>query len=210
MRILNALIGVFVLTLPAIAQAESGKIRLDGTTLIYDTDTPNADEEEGIAYDDVDLILDLLRANPEVSVMQLNSTGGKVWAASEISDIVQDFELDTHVHGDCESACATVFLAGTKRTMSRGSRLGFHQFSWASEDIKTYYEREREGSDWETPFEFAEWMYTDTQNEIFAHLTYMIEQGVDAAFAVETIKDNHDKTWRPKRRRLLSAGVLTE
>lgn len=192
------------------AHAESNKFFIDGTTLIYDTESPAEGEEDGIANEDVDLLLDLLRKNPDLRTLQLNSSGGGVYAAIKISDVVVDFELDTHVHGDCDSSCVTVFLAGKTRTMSRGSRIGFHQIYWSADNIETYYERERDDNGWNTPFDFAEWMYLDTQDEIYAHLKYMIDRGVDAAFAVETIQNPRGEMWRPYRDELLRVGVLTE
>lgn len=192
------------------AVAESNKFFIDGDRLVYDTESPGATEDKGIANEDVALLLALLRDNPELKVLQLNSSGGAVYAAIQMSDIVVDFDLDTHVHGDCDSSCVTVFLAGDTRTMSRGSRIGFHQIYWAADNIEAYYERERAENGWSTPFEFAEWMYLDTQDEIYAHLRYMIDRGVDPAFAVETIRNPHAEMWRPYRAELLKAGVLTE
>lgn len=192
------------------AHAESGKFRVNGDVLIYDTDTPNENEREGIKSADIDIMLELLRATPGIRTVQLNSTGGSVWSSYKLSDIILDFELDTHVHGDCDSSCVTVFLAGQNRTMSRGSRIGFHQIYWSAENIEGYYNDNREDDDWDSPFEFAEWMYQDTQDEIYTALKYLTSRGVDPAFAIETIRDPDGSMWRPRRGALLKAGVLTE
>jgi len=192
------------------ASAASEKFRVDGDTLIYDSERVAAGEEEGIVSADVDLLLEMLRGNAQIKTLRLNSSGGEVYAASQMSDIVVDFELDTHVHGDCDSSCVTIFLAGTRRTMSRGSRIGFHQIFWSAENIESYYNREQKDQGWQTPWDFAAWMYLDTQEEMFAHLKYIISRGVDPAFAIETIKDPQAEMWRPRRRELLQAGVLTE
>lgn len=196
--------------LPATAETPPGKLHIDGDTLVYDTENPGAAETSGIVSDDVALMLDMLRANTDVRRLQLNSSGGEVYAATQISDVVIDFELDTHVHGDCDSSCVTIFLAGARRTMSRGSRIGFHQIFWSASNIAAYYDRERGDQGWQTPFDFAAWMYLDTQEEIYSHLKYIIERGVDPAFAVETIRNPQSEMWRPYRRELLAAGVLTE
>ena len=187
-----------------------GKVQIENDRLIYDTESPAEKEGIGITTDDVPLILQKLRENAGISVLQLNSSGGEVYAATQISDIVIDFELDTHVHGDCDSSCVTIFLAGGKRTMSRGSRIGFHQIFWSPENISAYYDRERSDQGWQTPFDFAAWMYLDTQEEIYAHLKYMISRGVDPAFAIETIANPRSEMWRPYRSELREAGVLTE
>ena len=63
---------------------------------------------------------------------------------------------------------------------------------------------------WATPWDFAAWLYTDTQSEVYAHLSYMVARGVDPAFTVESIRDPGSAMWRPYRTVLLKAGVLTE
>lgn len=192
------------------ARADTSKIRIEGDALIYDTETPGPDETSGILSDDVEIILTHLRQNDALKTVHINSAGGEVYAASQISDIIIDFELDTHIHGDCDSSCVTVFLAGNNRTMSRGSRIGFHQIFWSAENIAKYYQGEREANGWDTPFDFAAWMYLDTQEEMYAHLKYMIARGVDPAFAIETIRNPQSEMWRPYRRELLAVGVLTQ
>ncbi|MEO0390783.1 MAG: hypothetical protein AAF218_07560 [Pseudomonadota bacterium] len=190
------------LPLPALAEL----FRLDGETLIYDTEVAGAD---GIDHDHRDTLLTLLRANPDVSTLQLNSGGGKVWAAREMADLIIDFELNTHVHGICESSCVRIFLAGAGRTMSRGSQIGFHQFYWDPEDVQDYYSRKKAQFDWDTPYDMGSWIYSDTQTEMHEHLTYMIGRGVDPGFAVRTIGDN-GPMWTPYRIELRAAGILTE
>lgn len=192
------------------AAAEAGKFRVDGDTLVYDTESPGPGEDTGIVSGDVDRLLELLRGTEGLARLQLNSSGGEVYAATQMSDIVVDFELDTHVHGDCDSSCVTIFLGGARRTMSRGSRIGFHQIFWSAENISSYYDREREEQGWQSPWDFAAWMYLDTQEEMYAHLTYIVSRGVDPGFAIETIKNPQAEMWRPRRRALIEAGVLTE
>jgi hypothetical protein len=201
---------VALLASSAWAGPPPGKLRIEADTLVYDTENPGPEEEAGITSDDIEAILGVLRTTPGIRTLQINSSGGEVYAAQQISDIVIDFELDTHVHGDCDSSCVTIFLGGTRRTMSRGSRIGFHQVFWSAENIASYFEREREDQGWQTPFEFAAWMYLDTQQEVYGQLKYLLARGVDPAFAIETIRDPQSEMWRPYRDELLAAGVLTE
>ncbi|OWU81935.1 ATP-dependent Clp protease proteolytic subunit [Phaeobacter sp. 22II1-1F12B] len=211
------MVTVFALWLgayPVLAeQAEPGfppKFTLNDVTLVYDTESVGADEPAGITSDDVENLLRILRSDESIRRLQINSSGGSVYAAQQISDIIIDFGLDTHVHGDCDSSCVTIFLAGTKRTMSRGSRIGFHQIFWSAENIASYYDRERGEQGWATPYDFAAWMYLDTQDEMYAHLKYITSRGVDPGFAIETIRNPQSEMWRPYRAELLKAGVLTE
>jgi hypothetical protein len=121
--------------------------------------------------------------------------------------IVQDYELDTLVDGECSSSCVTIFLAGQAREMSRGSKIGFHQRSWSADGTQSYYDRWREDEGWDTPFDFASWVYQDTQSETWKELTFMISRGVDPEFAIET-KRMRSGIWFPGRRKLEQAGVL--
>jgi hypothetical protein len=204
-----------LLALPAFADDQSSavdhpKLRIEGDVLIYDTENVPDDVDDGIDSEDIDPLLALLRANDQITTLQLNSDGGSVWAAGKMADIVIDFELNTVINGDCDSSCVTLFMAGTKRSMTRGSRMGFHQTYWNHKDIKAYYNRERENSDWATEFEFAEWLYEDTQTEVYEHLSYLVSRGVDPAFAIKTMQKNEDGMWRPYRVVLRGAGVLTD
>ncbi|QBF30736.1 hypothetical protein [Thalassococcus sp. S3] len=206
---LRVIIAVSFLAGAAFAEEESGKFRVVGDRLIYDTENPGEEQERGIELDDPDILLDLLRANPGIRTLELNSGGGRYYSAFDMTNTVIDFELDTHVHGICESSCTLVFLAGKKRTMSRGSKIGFHQTFWTADSIEGFYEDKRADRGWETPFDFTSWVYKDTQDEIYNELTYMIRQGVDPAFAIETIKEPTSTMWYPYRPVLRAAGVLT-
>ena len=187
-----------------------GKFALRGDTLVYDTVTTAAEGEDEIANEDVDMLRDLLRANRNITTLELNSEGGSVWAGEEMARIVIDFDLDTIVSGECFSSCVTIFLGGNSRRMMLGSKIGFHQNSWSPASTENYYEKWRESNDWETPFDFASWIYEDTQGEVVEDLTYMIERGVDAAFAVKAKAVRSDDEWYPSRLELMQAGVLRD
>ncbi len=195
---------------PGLALADlPEKFVLEGATLIYDTDRAANEAQREIEGDDVDDFLSVLEVYGDITTLQLNSVGGQVWAGNEIARIVTDFELDTVVVGECSSSCVPVFLAGNARKMARGSKIGFHQTSWSAEGIQKYYEKWREDENWETPFDFASWIFQDTQSEVFKELTYMISRGVDAEFAIQT-KQMRSSMWFPSRRILQEAGVLRE
>ena len=181
------------------------KFDVRGTTLIYDTET-NVNTE--IESDDVDHLLAVLRANEGLRVLELNSSGGSVWAGREMARIVIDFGLDTIVHGECASSGVRVFLAGQNRQMTLGSKLGFHQPFWSAANMQSYYEQWREQDGWDTPFEFSEWVFEDTQREFHEDLTYMISRGVDAEFAVKSKGIPNSDNWYPTRVELTLAGVL--
>ena len=53
-----------------------------------------------------------MKTNENIEVLILNSEGGLIEVGYDIADILIDAELNTHIDIICESACATVFLAG--------------------------------------------------------------------------------------------------
>lgn len=191
----------------AAAQETASMFALRGDRLVVG---PDVDGDNWIEEEHADAFVELLRQSDGVRVVELNSGGGSLWAAQRMSDAIVDFALDTHVHGECASSCALIFLGGETRTMSRGSRIGFHQNWWAASDIEDYYEESAEHEGWATPFEFAAWMYNDTQREAYEQLVFMVRRGVDPLFAIETLKTPSEGMWYPYRIRLLAAGVLTE
>ncbi|NVK13390.1 MAG: hypothetical protein HWE35_04355 [Rhodobacteraceae bacterium] len=186
------------------------KFSLKGKTLVYDTETDVTGDLAEMTEEDVSNLRDILKKSPEVTELQLNSVGGSVYAGEEIAGLVLEYELDTLVDGTCISACVDVFLAGGRRRMTIGSSIGFHQRNWPAEAVHKYYRSERKRRRWSTPFELGSWIYQDTQSEVYEHLRYMVERGVDPGFAIETLRTDPDGEWYPSRLRLIAAGVLRE
>jgi len=189
-------------------QAVADPFTVNGNAVLYDT--INSEVTEEIDFGHAETLLEILKANENIEMLILNSEGGLIEAGYDIADIVIDAELNTHVEFICESACATVFLAGNKRSLELGAKIGFHSSYWAAEDIQEYFISEKDTKGWETPFEFASWLYEDTQAEVFSVFEYLLERGVNAQFAIKTLKASSDSMWYPRRAELEAAGVLTE
>ena len=195
---------------PLTATSQASKFELNGSTLIYDTSSASNEQEQEITWEDVDELEALLKSEPSIREIELNSEGGDIEAAFYMADLIIDFELDTNVNGTCESACTLVLLAGEKRTVERGSWVGFHQSYWDAPYIQDYFEREKDSEGWSNAFEFASWMYEDTQREVLRNLQYFVERGVDAGFAIKTMQATSDDMWYPRRKELEAAGVIVE
>jgi len=196
---------------PAQAQdAATARFSVEGDRAMFDTVVEVDGRQIDIRQSDVAALRDLLRDNAGVKTLVLTSNGGGHYPAMDLAELVIDFELDTHVDTICESSCVPVFLAGTQRTMARGARIGFHQLYWNAKSVEEYYTKHRDRRDWDTPFEFAEWMYRDTQTETYNRLTYMVERGVDPVFAIQSLRKPDTTMWYPYRAVLMAAGVLTK
>lgn len=192
----------FFFCLPAMAEE---KFSINGDILGYNT---NPDGE--IEWKDVEELKAILLDNPKITKLTLSSGGGGIDPAQEMADIIIDFELDTHVVGECASACVYLFLAGNKRTMQKGSKMGFHQSYWEAENIEEFYNDWKERVGWANPYEFASWLYESTQGDILIELEYYLERGVDGKFAIKTLQAASDEMWYPRRAELRRAGVLTD
>ena len=97
------------------------KFIISGDTIIYDTFKAKNELNQKINWEDVTEFEYLMRNNEVIKNLQLNSLGGLVEAAIYFSDIIIDYELNTHVDGECSSSCVFLFLGGEKRTLQRGS-----------------------------------------------------------------------------------------
>ena len=195
---------------PLNAASQSSKFELVASTLIYDTFASPSEPEQEITWEDVDVLEGLLKSEPSIKQIELNSAGGDIEAAFYMADLIIDYELDTNVSGTCESACTLVLLAGEKRTVERGSWVGFHQSYWDAPYIEDYFERNKDSEGWSNAFDFASWLYGDTQQEVLRNLQYFGERGVDAGFAIKTMKATSDDMWYPRRKELEAAGVIVE
>ena len=195
---------------PLTATSQTSKFELNGSTLIYDTSSASKEQEQEITWGDVDELDALLKSEQSIKEIELNSAGGDVEAAFYMADLIIDYELDTNVKGTCESACTLMLLAGERRTVERGSWVGFHQSYWDAPYIQGYFERNKDSKGWSNAFEFASWMYEDTQREVLRNLQYFVERGVDAGFAIKTMKATSDDMWYPRRKELEAAGVIVE
>jgi hypothetical protein len=208
-KIFYLLVFFFIFQSNQVFSASIDKFTIDQSKLIYDTENIEDWENAEINQDDPDIFFQLLSENPQITTVQLNSGGGLQADAYEISDLIIDFDLDTHVNGICHSSCTILFLAGNKRTVERGSTLGFHQLHWAAESQRVYYEYYL-GTDWNDEFEYAEWLYNDAQATILLDMEYLLERGVEPSFAIKTLQADSYDMWIPRRKELLNAGVIIE
>lgn len=207
--VLSCIVVPFLAQAEADKQPENGKFHVEGAVLTYDTEAAADPGDREMQNGDLDDLLQILRGAEGIRTLRLNSTGGSVWAGGEMARVVIDFELDTVVEGECSSSCVSIFLGGTRRELARGGKLGFHQRSWSAGAMEAYYDKYAEEEDWGTPFDFASWVYEDTQSEIFKEMSFMLSRGVALEFAIET-KRLRSTTWFPARIELVQAGVLTE
>ena len=188
------------------------KFKVYGEILHYNTEVVVDKNNKGIQEEDVEVLLNTLKENPNIKVIHLTSWGGIIGAAVEMADIIIDFGLDTHVKEICFSACPLLLIGGEVRTLERGSKIGFHRSSWKSDNMKSFYEDKetREFHGWKNEFDFSSWVYDDSQEEIYTQFKYYLERGVSPSFVIETMKARSEDGWYPRRKDLLEANIITK
>ena len=191
-----------------ILQPPEGLFRVVGTKLYFDTE--NTIGVDIIDFSHAENLFDVLKSNDQIQTLVLNSTGGMTIAAREMADLVIDAGLDTHVEENCLSACVTIFLGGNNRSLALGGKIGFHKGHWEAASMREYYEDNKIDEEWANPFEFASWIYEDTQSGVFEEFEYLLERGVQASFAIKTLKADADGMWEPRRSVLRAGGILTQ
>ncbi|MBL6785619.1 MAG: hypothetical protein ISQ32_04880 [Rickettsiales bacterium] len=204
MKNLLAIIFCFITSINLSFATEYDLFTLQGDTLIYDTG------DVDIKEDDYNNLKEILLENDDIKTIQLNSYGGDLFAANAMGDLIVDFELNTHAVGICESACINIFIAGEKRTLERGSKLGFHRAYMEVDLVREDYVLFKDEMGWEDEFDLAVYMYDIGMDDAFTELKLLLERGVDADFAIRTLSTESDGMWYPRRKELIEANVITE
>jgi len=188
------------------------KFKVDGNILHYNTEIAVDENNREINWDDHDYLLKTLKDNPNIKTLHLTSWGGSIGAAADMSDIIIDFGLNTHVKEICFSACNLLLIGGEIRTLEKGSKIGFHRSSWGSESMKDYYKdkENQEYFEWKNEFDFSSWVYDDSQEVIYKQFKYYLERGISPEFVIETMRARSEDGWYPRRKELIEANIITE
>jgi len=89
--------------------------------------TINGDFDYGIS----DQVEKILKNNQSIEFVTLNSDGGLLFEANNLSKLILLNSLNTHTNEGCRSACTIAYISGNKRYIDKNADLGFHQYSVA-------------------------------------------------------------------------------
>ena len=128
----------------------------------------------------------MLRANPDVSIIRLNSHGGRIAEARRIREIISRAErkLATFTSTECVSACTVAYLGGESRYLKETARLGFHR-----------------------P-QFPGFSDADLEDDIAAEREYMLTHGIDESFVQKATNTLATDMWYPSHEELLRSGFV--
>ncbi len=137
-----------------------------------------------IAFGLTDQVTLTLNAHPSVSLIHLNSRGGRVAEARKLRDLIASRHLSTYTSRQCTSACVIAFLAGERRLISADAKIGFHQYSIAGKSGAL------------------------TTADMEKDERYFLSRGVSAVFVKRAFKPISD-FWYPTPEQMLAAHYIT-
>ena len=96
-----------------------------------DVDTPSGPGKYILVLDDIDVgdwsqFFRLVRREPAISGVMLQSMGGSADDGLAIAKYIFEHKFDTMVTGACHSICAVMFLAGERRYMTDDAVITVH------------------------------------------------------------------------------------
>jgi hypothetical protein len=185
---------------------------IDGDTLTLDmrVEEPGYDFDGGLdAYDETEVI-SYLFDHPEINTLRVTGPGGYGPAGRAISDYLMKHSINTVAFGECDSACARIFLGGKSRMLAPGATLGFHRPWIDRETEKRFYEANRLKKKWDDAFDYVPWIYDVAIGDVVEGITFLRSRGVDMDFILKIYSTSSYDMWEPSRDELLGAGVLTE
>ena len=203
---------IFIIFWAVNVSAQSSRYELVGDTLNFNMriEDPKHEFTGQMEMYDSNEIAAYLFDYPEIKTLRITGPGGFMPAAREIADKLIRFEIDTISFGECNSACATVFLAGKNRTLEPNSTLGFHRQWIDKPHEKKYYEAMREIKGWKDEFDYLAWVYDVLVDNFVKDIRFMESRGVSLDFILETLKTDSYDMWRPTREELLTGGIITQ
>jgi len=74
----------------------------------------------------------LVARAPSLRTVELNSPGGRLKEGEEIAALVKQAGWNTRTTGACQSACTFIHMAGTRKQLMPGAKIGFHRASSGS------------------------------------------------------------------------------
>ena len=116
---------------------------------------------------------------PNLKVVHLNSSGGRLGEAMKLARLVRLREVATYSAVSCVSACTVVYAAGRERYLRAGARLGFHRGIFAG---------------------------TENAAEM---RKLLLDAGIDPAFAERAVAQPAASIWYPTDAELTAGRVVT-
>lgn len=200
------------LSLHASGLTAQSRYTIEGETLTLDVTVAAPGYEFDGALDEYDEteVISYLFDNPQIKTLRVTGPGGYLPTASAIAEYLIRHDINTKAVGECNSACAHIFLGGKTRTLALGAKLGFHRPHLVKEREKQFYEENHVKRGWKDRFDYGIDTYDLAMLHMVKSIDYMLSRGVDIDFILKRYSTSSYDIWHPSREELLEAGVLTE
>lgn len=136
-------------------------------------------------------VTSLIEKNKTITSVLLESNGGHIYEGRGLSKLFSRYNLDTEVDKYCSSACASAFIGGNKRHLSKGAKLGFHQY-------KLDYSHHKKLVPFHKP-----------EEEQRRDIELFKSRGINQSFLDKVFSKKPDQMWFPTHEELLAASVIT-
>ena len=185
---------------------------IDGDTLTLDMTIKEPGYEFDGALDEYDEteVISYLFDNPQIKTLRVTGPGGYLPTASAIAEYLIRHDINTEAVGECDSACAQIFLGGKTRTLAPGAKLGFHRPHLVKEREKQFYKENHVKKGWKDRFDYGIDTYDLAMLHMVKSIEYMLNRGVNIDFILKRYSTSSYDIWYPSKAELLEAGVLTE
>ena len=201
----------FLLFSPASGFAD-GRYTIVGDTLTLDmrVEEPGYEFDGALGEYDETEVISYLFDHPKINTLRVTGPGGSMHTASTIAEYLIRHDINTEAVGECDSACAHIFLGGKTRTLARGAKLGFHRPHLVKEREQKFYEENHIKKGWKDRFDYGIDTYDLAMLHMVKGIEYMLSRGVDIDFILKRYLTSSYDIWYPSRDELLEAGVLTK
>ena len=201
----------FLLSSPASGFAKSRyTIRDDILTLDMRVEEPGYEFDGALDEYDETEVISYLFDNPQIKTLRVTGPGGYLPTASAIAEYLIRHDINTEAVGECDSACAQIFLGGKTRTLAPGAKLGFHRPHLVKEREKQFYEENHVEKGWKDRFDYGIDTYDSAMLHMVKRIEYMLSRGADIDFILKKYTTSSYDIWHPSKEELLKAGVLTK
>lgn len=167
------------------ALAFQGDPKVDDFAIRVMRDGTELEIAGGFKYGLDQALREALAVSPNVKVVHLASTGGRIGEAMKVHQTIADNKLDTYVADRCYSACTLAFAGGRERWLGEGGELGFHSAA------------------------FPGWSMNDAEEANRQQRMIFIKDGFDPDFVRKALATPANTMLNPTPKELLAARAIT-
>ncbi|MBS0288623.1 MAG: hypothetical protein JSS07_01130 [Proteobacteria bacterium] len=140
-----------------------------------------------------DSVEQIIKENPKINTIVLDSNGGLVVEGIKISKIIQEHHLNTASSEKCYSACTIAFISGKNRILTKKAQLAFHKSSLPEEQESYIPELHR----------LLEKYYLEKKIYPLCR-----KQGINEDFIEKFKKTSAEQLWFPTTQEMLDMGLV--